>query len=481
MTKGGGLLPVGKRGAWLAAILLVMLGALPTPGAARADEGGYGDEDKVILLDSGERGGGKGGKGSPLWPLWSRQLRRFYAVREFGLSASGRMGDEAAYRLTPAALHGVDLFILTGFGSGGVMGEAGGGRREIDYRLSPAELATLEAFVREGGTLLVIPTWVGDEDPLTPLLARFGLDYRPADRLVLDEHATGRVASAGLDLTARLAGRSYTLRADGWLHRLNGLPAGGAMTIAEAGGKPAVAAVAAGAGTVVFLGTASLVNSRWGPATTSTFAADNIPFLFDLLAYATGATPLTAAEARQVAWEVRVTALEGAFYFDTYYNGAARSPNQPSEFVWGRRLLDAVATGRRCDVGPGCVSWTATPEQRAVLDEAAAEEAALRGRFEGLEAALQVGPRRPPASPLARIASPEGLDYAAVEREYGVLVDGLAAHQQRRARFDDLYRQQGSTVVSLRQGGVLSLAGLGLAAGLLLVARRSLRRRAPFT
>ncbi len=67
----------------------------------------------------------------------------------------------------------------------------------------------------------------------------------------------------------------------------------------------------------------------------------------------------------------------------------------------------------------------------------------------------------------------------AVEREYAALVEGLAAHQQRRARFDNLYRRQDGRVVMPRQGGAVSLAGLGLAAGVLLVARRSVRRRAP--
>lgn len=453
------MLTIGKRGTWLAAILLVVLGGLPARGAARADEGGYGDKDKVILLDSGERVG-KGGKSSPLWPLWPRQLRRFYTVREFGLSADDRKGDETAYRLTAAALEGVDLFVLTGFHGGAIVGEPGGGRREIDYRLSPEELAALEAFVREGGALLVIPQLLGGEDPLTPLLGRFGLDYRPADRLVIDEGVAEHLTPPVVDLTARLAGRSYALRVGGWLHRLNGLPTEGAVTIAEAGGKPAIAAVTAGAGKVVFMGAPSLVNAPWRPVTTPTFPADNGPFVFDLLADATGAAPLTAEEARQVAWEVRLAALEWAFYSDTYANGAARSPDQPSEFVWGRRLLDAANMGRRCDVGPGCVPWTATAEQRAVLDEAVADEVTLRGRFDGLEAALQTGPRRPPALPLARIAAPEGIDYAAVEREYTAIVDGLATHQQRRARFDDLYRHQGGAIMTLGQGGVLSLAGL---------------------
>lgn len=462
-------------------ITLLVLGPLPGTPGTRAAGHGYGDGGKVLLIDRSERVQFH----APLAPAWLRQWRRFYTVREFG-GPPTTPGQSDAFRITPAALHGVDLFFLAGFSGAASAGIAApSGRwetRTLDYTLSPEELATLEAFVRGGGALLIVPRPMGGGDNLADLLARFGIDYRPGEA-----GAPGDAVLSGT-VPARFAGRSYTVDANWGRVRLHALPAEGATAIAEVAGRPGIAVVRAGAGKVLFVGNPLIGGGNprpfFGHATGTPILDEGGALFLDLLADAIGAPLLAPEEARYLGWEVRLATLERSLYSAGDSQGGPR--RQGFHDAPATNLLQAAARGQRCDVGPGCVSWTITPEQRALLEGLAARERVALERFDTLERLLRLGPYRPPGLPATQIVPPGELDYAAVEREYTALADDWGSDRESALlAFSELYRQQGGTFGSSSAGNTLRavlgcvalLGGFGLVAGMVEAGVRRRRRR----
>lgn len=428
------------RRALAAALLAVIAAALPGGWAARARAA---TAPKTILIDTSERVRGR----SPLAPLWTEQLGARYTLRQHGGAQPGAPpGRDQDFRITPALLAGVDLFILTGFDGTITTGDRAG-TRELDYSLDNDELAALEAFVRGGGTLLVIPQPRPRPDNTGALLARFGIDYRRADAVALGEQARpdGGTEAAGVRLAATLGGRAYTLTAYWWLYPLRALPADGGTVIAAHDGAPIVAEVAAGAGRVIFLGAHGPADSMGMTGRQLGVATDNPAFFLDLVAHGLGLPALTPAEARRATWEVRVAALQRRIAPEFATSG--QTDGQPTQAEWAASLLLAAEHGQRCDLGPGCLPWQITAEQRAFLEARRDEQGALLAAFARLQARVS------PGTPLAEA------DLPAIEGDYATALAVLAADQGQRLAFNDLYRRQGGAVPRYPDEGLGRLLG----------------------
>ncbi len=428
-----------SRGLLLVALALLACG---TPGATSA-RAGVGLRP-TILIDNSERVHGR----SPLGPRWIGQLGRLFTVSEH--PATARLpGQNQDFRLTAAALAGHDLVILTGFSGSVTVGDSGG-QREVSYAFSPDELLTLEDYVRDGGALLVLPAPQGRPNDLGTLLARFGFDLRDADA------SSGEAASADAGpppvttITATLRGRDYRLVADRWRYPLHAVPAGATVLAADAAGRALAAVAPVGAGRVAFLGLPQLSDGASGDQTA--FAADNPAFFLALVAVATGAAAPAPAATQRATWSLRVAGLaQGIFGGD--------QRQRPAQAEWAAALQAAAESGRRCDLGPGCVRWSPTAEQRAALAERRAAQDAMLAGFARLEAAV------------GRDAWADDAGQAALERDYAGLVATLAEERRGRQAFADLYRRQGGAYPRYPDEGLPgALGGLaGLLAGPALV------------
>jgi hypothetical protein len=390
----------------------------------------------TILIDNSERVHGR----SPLGPRWIGQLDRLFAVSEH--VATARLpGQNQDFRLTDAILAGHILVILTGFSGSATVGDSGG-QREVSYDFTGEELLALDRYVRGGGALLLLPVPQGRPNNLGALLARFGFALSDADAT----SGAGPGASQGqpslVGFAATLRGHDYHLAVDRWRYPLRAAPGGATILATDAAGRALAAVAPVGAGRVAFLGLPQLSDGDSGDQIA--FLGDNPAFFLALVAAAAGVREPGPADSTQAIWSLRVDGLAWAIF-----GTAPRQRPAPAE--WAAALQAAAEVGRRCDLGPGCVPWSPTAEQRAALVERRAAQDAMVAAFERLESAA------------GREAWADDAGQAALERDYPALVATLAEEQRQRQGFADLYRRQGGAYPRYPDESSLALLG-GVAA-----------------
>lgn len=346
---------------WLAVCLL----GLSAAGAALA-ETPYRSRQAVVLV--GEAGIGPGLLRREV--LLATVLEDLFELRQFTRGPQRGAGPDwektwqkalkSPTEIAPETLAGADLLVLPGW-SGATVGTPGGGQQEISNDLTPAEIDTVAAWVREGGGLLVIAQPIGgfDKTNLPALLDRLGLEFT---------FASGKIGPA-VEARGQLAGREYNVA----------LPEGWSWSVE--GGQPilrlderSVGAIASfGGGKVGFLGNGQFFGAHPAlgqPSLGALDLADNGSFMMDLLAYLTNRPLLSSAEQQHLTWEIKLLTASLTVAPGDIMNYKPRTP-EGSDFAGAWKLLAAADAGRRCDLGPGCVPVAIDAAAKAELERAA--------------------------------------------------------------------------------------------------------------
>jgi hypothetical protein len=448
------ILAIGFAAVWLLATVVPAAAATP-----------YEQRGRTVLIGDSYFGRGE--------ILLQTILRRFFTVRQApdihgypGFSgsrdANGTLNLSRTV-LTPDMLDGADLFIMSGFPGQSTVGIPGGGNRQLNHDLTGDELATIGAWVADGGTLVI---GIGPEPPKSQrdFLKHFGLEYRsPTGHSIRtrEQPMTARGQITGRDYEVVLPGPSASIE--------------GGTAVLAADGNTVAALTSVGRGRVVLLGNTQFFRTssammgerdRFGLGLSPIAQVDNATFVMDLFASAMGVELLSESEREATRWEARLLALSAAMAPVDVLNRRPRS-SEGSDFADARRLLTSAARGQRCDLGPGCVPFQIDEDARLVLAVAAEHTDNALGALEQAEVAFDQS------------------DYTAVERAYQAALDyraqALSTVRHVRDRYDPIGRAYYGErlmlgpVAMLLALGCATLIGMPLLAARIASSRLSLR------